>query len=141
MFKIARLPEAKTMRAKYLLLTFVLFGALLVPSAALAADDGDVGKIDASVTTILEATGGDRAVPVIVYTDPGAQAVVEAAVPGGVETTVLPGFDAVAAFLTQAEIEALSGDPSVALIVADNPVFGFDYASSLDVTNLAIGLD
>ena len=27
------------------------------------------------------------------------------------------------------------------MIVADNPVFGFDYASSLDITNLAIGLD
>ena len=129
------------MRAKYLLLTFVLFCALLVPTTALAADEGDAGKIDASVTTILEATGGDRAVPVIVYTDPGAQSVVEDAVPGGVETTVLPGFDAVAAFLTQDEIEALSGHASVALIVADNPVFGFDYASSLDVTNLAIGLD
>ena len=25
--------------------------------------------------------------------------------------------------------------------MADNPVFGFDYASSMDVTNLAIGLD
>ena len=60
--------------------------------------------------------------------------------PRGVETTDLSGFDAVAAYLTQDEIDALAASDSVDLIVADNPVFGFDYASSLDVTNLAIGL-
>ena len=63
------------------------------------------------------------------------------AVPSGVETTALAGFDAVAAYLTQDEIDALAASDSVDLIVADNPVFGFDYASSLDITNLAIGLD
>ena len=34
----------------------------------------------------------------------------------------------------------MADDPSVGLIAADNPVFGLDYRSSLDVTNLSIGL-
>ena len=129
------------MRAKYLILAIALLCLLALPSTALAADDNDGGKIDTSVTTVLDATGGDEAVPVIVYTDPGAGGVVDDVVPTGVETTALAGFDAVAAYLTQEEIDALSASDSVDLIVADNPVFGFDYASSLDVTNLAIGLD
>ena len=101
----------------------------------------DSSKVDSSVTTVLEATGGKAAVPVIVYTDPGAEGVVDEVAPNGVETTTLAGFDAVAAYLTQDEIAALAACAAVDLIVADNPVFGFDYASSLDVTNLAIGLD
>jgi serine protease AprX len=129
------------MRAKYSILAIALLCLLALPSTALAADDNDSGKIDTSVTTVLDATGGDEAVPVIVYTDPGAGGVVDAAVPMGVETTDLDGFDAVAAYLTQDEIDTLAASASVDLIVADNPVFGFDYASSLDITNLAIGLD
>ena len=72
---------------------------------------------------------------------PGAEGVVNDVVPTGVETTDLPGFDAVAAYLTADEIDALAASDVVDLIVADNPVFGFDYATSLDVTNLSIGLD
>ncbi len=133
--------EAMKMRARYFVLAIALLCLLASPATALAGDDGDDAKIDTSVTTVLDATGGDEAVPVIVYTEPGAEGVVERVVPEGVETTVLAGFDAVAAYLTQEEIEALAADVSVDLIVADNPVFGFDYASSLDITNLAIGLD
>ena len=132
--------EAMKMRAKYLVLATALLCLLAVPSTALAADD-QAGKIDDSVTTVLAATGESDAVPVIVYTDPGAEGVVDQSVPIGVETTTLAGFDAVAAYLTEAEIDALAASDSVDLIVADNPVFGFDYASSMDVTNLAIGLD
>ena len=129
------------MRAKYLILAIALLCLLALPSTALAADDNDSSKVDSSVTTVLDATGGSAAVPVIVYTDPGAEAVVEAVAPTGVETTVLAGFDAVAAYLTEAEIDTLAASGAVDLIVADNPVFGFDYASSMDITNLAIGLD
>jgi serine protease AprX len=129
------------MRAKYLILAIALFCLLALPSTALAADDTDSAKVDASVTTVLDATGGTEAVPVIVYTQPGEGAVVDGVVPSGVETTDLDGFDAVAAYLTQDEIDALATSDSVDLIVADNPVFGFGYASSLDITNLAIGLD
>jgi serine protease AprX len=130
-----------TMRARYLVLAIALLCFLALPATALAADDGDSAKIDPSVTTVLEATGGNEAVPVLVYTQPDAAAVVDQSVPLGVETTDLAGFDAVAAYLTPDEIQTLAGDASVNLIVADNPVFGFDYASSLDITNLAIGLD
>ena len=130
------------MRAKYLFLAIALLCLLALPSTALAADDSnDSSKIDTSVTTVLDATGGTEAVPVIVYTEPGAGGVVDDAVPAGVETTDLSGFDAVAAYLQPDEIDALAASDSVDLIVADNPVFGFDYASSLDITNLAIGLD
>ena len=133
--------EAMKMRVKYLILAIALLCLLALPSTALAADDSDDAKVDTSVTTVLDATGGDEAVAVIVYTDPGAGGVVQDAVPTGVETTDLPGFDAVAAYLTEEEIDALAASDSVDLIVADNPVFGFDYKSSLDITNLAIGLD
>ncbi len=129
------------MRARYLICAIGLLCLLALPATALAADDSDGGKVDSSVTTVLEATGGNAAVPVIVYTEPGAEGVVDAVAPSGVETTTLAGFDAVAAYLTQEEIDALAACARVDLIVADNPVFGFDYASSLDVTNLAIGLD
>jgi serine protease AprX len=129
------------MRARYLILAIALLCLLALPSAALAKDGGDNAKIDDSVTTVLDATGNDEAVPVIVYTDPGAGGVVDDVVPSGVETTDLADFDAVAAYLTEDEIDALAARDAVDLIVADNPVFGFDYASSLDITNLAIGLD
>jgi serine protease AprX len=160
MIKIARLPnptfavadvdasderlstgvEAMKMRARYLIFAIGLLCLLALPATALAADS-DGGKVDSSVTTVLEATGGNAAVPVIVYTEPGAEGVVDQVAPSGVETTTLAGFDAVAAYLTHEEIDALAACAGVDLIVADNPVFGFDYASSLDVTNLAIGLD
>ena len=129
------------MRAKYLILVIALLCLLALPATALAKDKGNSAKIDDSVTTVLEAAGGDEAVPVLVYTEPDAAAVVADAVPDGVATTELTEFDAVAAFLTQDEILALSDEASVNMIVSDNPVFGFDYVSSLDITNLAIGLD
>jgi len=132
--------EAIRMRAKYLILAITLLCLLALPSAALAKDKRDADKIDASVTAILDATRGDEAVPVIVYTDPDAALVVDAVVPRGVETTSLEAFDAVAAYLTSDEIDAVSAADGVEMIVADNPVFGFDYASSMDITNLAIGL-
>jgi subtilisin family serine protease len=133
--------EAMKMRAKYLILAVALLCLLALPATALAANDSDAGKIDDSVTTVLDATGDDQAVPVIVYTDPGEQDVVTSAVPEGVETTQLDGFDAVATYLTGDEINDLASSDSVDLIVADNPVFGLDYASSMDITNLSIGLN
>ena len=129
------------MRARYLFLAIALLCLLALPATVLAKDNGDSAKIDDSVTTVLEAASGDEAVPVLVYTEPDASGVVADAVPDGVATTELSEFDAVAAYLTQDEIQALSGEASVNMIVSDNPVFGFDYASSLDITNLAIGLD
>ena len=82
--------EAMKMRAKYLFLAIALLCLLALPATALAADDNnDSSKIDTSVTTVLDATGGDEAVPVIVYTEPGAADVVDDAVPAGVETTGL----------------------------------------------------
>ena len=96
------------MKVRFLFLAVALLCLLALPVAALADDSGDASKIDPSVTTVLEATGGDQAVPVLVYTEPDATGVVQDAVPAGVETTELPSLDAVAAYLTPDEITALS---------------------------------
>jgi serine protease AprX len=71
---------------------------------------------------------------------PGALSQVTATIPLGVDITQLPLVDSVAAFLTPEEIAALGNAGFVATIVADNPVHGFDYQSSMDVTNMTIGL-
>ncbi len=138
--------KAMKMRAKYLILAAALLCLLAAPSMAPARNGGltkasGSDKVDSSVTTVLEATDGTVPIPVIVYTQPGGQNIVGRVVPDGVETTVLDEFDAVATYLTDQEIRKLAAYGSVDLIVVDNPVFGFDYASSLDIKNLAIGLD
>ena len=133
--------EAMKMRAKYLVLAMALLCLLAVPPAAQAADD-EAGKIDDSVATVLAATGGERRRSRHrVHGPRRCTAWSIRACPAASRRRPSPGFDAVAAYLTEAEIDALAASDAVALIVADNPVFGFDYASSMDVTNLAIGLD
>jgi len=126
------------MKPRILVLTVALLCLLVVPTVALA--DGEPGgKIDPSVATVLEASGGDVAVPVMVNA-PGALDQVIATIPLGVDVTELPLVGSVAAFLTPVEIRALGDASFVTEIVADNPVHGFDYQSTMDVTNLTIGL-
>ena len=84
-------------------------------------------------------TGGDQAVPVIVYA-PNSLGSVDAVTPVGVDTTDVPLVDGVAASLTPDVIANLANQRYVTGIVADNPVFGLDFGSSMDITNLAIGL-
>jgi len=126
------------MKPRILVLTVALLCLLVVPNVALA-DNEPGGKIDPSVVTVLEATGGNVAIPVMVNA-PGALDQVSATIPLGVDVTELPLVDSVAAFLTPAEIQALGNASFVTTIVADNPVHGFDYRSTMDVTNLTIGL-
>jgi len=126
------------MKPRFLVLTVALLCVLALPSVALAENEPG-GKIDTSVQTVLEATGGEVAIPVMVNA-PGALDQVSAMIPLGVDVTQLPLVDSVAAFLTPAEIAALGNASFVTAIVADNPVFGFDYRSTMDVTNLTIGL-
>ncbi len=125
-------------RPRILVLTVALLCVLALPSVALA-DGEPAGAIDQSVVTVLEVTGGTVAVPVMVYA-PGALDQVTATIPLGVDVTALPLVDSVAAFLTPAEITALGQASFVTAIVADNLVHGFDYRSSMDITNLTIGL-
>ncbi len=127
------------MSKKILIIVVALLCLLALPASALAADQLDNVKIDASVQTAVDAAGGDQAVPVIVYAPDNLDAVA-ATVPEGVDTTPMPLVDGVAAYLTPDEIATLADDDSVTGIVADNPVFGVDYQSSMDITNLAIGL-
>jgi len=126
------------MKPRILVLAVALLSLLALPNVALA-DDEPGGKIDPSVVTVLEATGGTVAIPVMVNA-PGALDQVTATIPLGVDVTLLPLVDSVAAFLTPAEIAALGNAAFVTTIVADNPVHGFDYRSTMDVTNLTIGL-
>ena len=126
------------MKPRILILTVALLCLLAVPNLALADNEPD-GKIDSSVVTVLEATGGNVAVPVMVNA-PGALDQVTATIPLGVDITQLPLVDSVAAFLTPDEIRALGDASFVTAIVADNLVHGFDYQSTMDVTNLTIGL-
>jgi len=126
------------MKPRILVLTVALLCLLVVPSVALA-DNEPGGKIDQSVATVLEATGGNVAIPVMVNA-PGALDQVCATIPLGVDVTQLPLVGSVAAFLTPEEIHALGNASFVTDIVADNPVHGFDYRSTMDVTNLTIGL-
>ncbi len=126
------------MRFRLFGLAVALLCLLALPVTALA--DGEPGgKIDPSVTTVLEATGGTQAIPVMVVA-PGALDQVQASIPLGVDVTQIPIVDSLAAFLTPAEIQALGNASFVQQVVADNPVFGFDYLSSMDITNLTIGL-
>ena len=126
------------MKPRILVLTVALLCLLALPSVALAENEPG-GKIDPSVVTVLEATGGNVAIPVMVNA-PGALDQVTATIPLGVDVTQLPLVDSVAAFLTPGEIAALGNASFVTAIVADNPVLGFDYESTMDVTNLTIGL-
>jgi serine protease AprX len=131
--------EAIQMSKRFLILAVALFGLLALPASALAADQLDNAKIDSSVQTVIDATGGDVAVPVIVYA-PDNLGSVDAVIPDVVDTTNIPLVDGVAAYLTPDEIASLADQDYVTGIVADNPVSGVDYASSMDITNLAIGL-
>jgi serine protease AprX len=126
------------MKPRVLLLAVALLCLLALPAAALA-DDEPGGTIDTSVQTVLEATGGNTAVPVMV-TAPGALDEVLAMIPLGVDITAIPIVDSLAAFLTPEEIQALGDAAFVEQIVADNLVHGFDVAGGMDVTNLTIGL-
>ena len=126
------------MKARILALTVALLCLLAVPNVALADNEPD-GKIDPSVVTVLEATGGNVAIPVMVNA-PGALDQVTATIPLGVDITQLPLVDSLAAFLTPGEIAALANASFVTTIVADNLVHGFSYQSTMDITNLTIGL-
>ena len=126
------------MKVKTLLLAIAMLCLLALPVTALAADTVG-GAINPGVKVALDAAGPDAAVPVLVYA-PGNLDAVQAAVPQMVETTRLPVVDAVAAYLTADEIAYLAAQDFVTGIVPDNPVYGFDYRSTMDITNLTIGL-
>ena len=126
------------MNRRFLILAVALLCLLALPATALAADELDGVTIDPSVRLVVDATGGDEAVPVLVYAQSGPDVV--GLLPQGVEITRLPVIGALAAYLTPQEIEALAGEDFVQAIVADNPVYGVDYRDSMDITNLSIGL-
>ncbi len=118
-------------------LALAVVTALLAIGAAPAAAAND--KVNPSVRVALEAAGPGEAVPVLVVA-PGRLGKVASRLPSGTEAAKLPLVGAVAAWLTQDQIEALADESWVSAIVADNPVYGIGSAASMDVTNLTIGL-
>ena len=131
------------MRAKYLILAIALLCLLALPSTALAADDND-GAQDRHERHDGPRRHGRRRGRSRhrVHGARGRAASCDDAVPAGVETTDLAGLRRRRRVSDGRRRSTRSPRAtSVDLIVADNPVFGFDYASSLDITNLAIGLD
>lgn len=129
------------MRARHLAIAIALLCFLAWPATAMAKNGNSEAsaKIDTSVQTVEDATGDNVAVPVIVYA-PGNLGDVQNVLPMGVDTTQMPIINGVAAYLTPDEIQTMASQSFVTSIVADNPVFGFDYTSSMDITNLSIGL-
>jgi serine protease AprX len=127
------------MTQRFLILAVALLCLLVSPTTALAAHQLQGAKIDPSVQLAVDTTGGDEAVPVLVYAPAATQAVADA-LPQGVDTTPLPIIGALAAYLTPNEIESVAAEDFVHGIVADNPIYGVDYRSSMDITNLTIGL-
>ena len=126
------------MKAKIFFLAVAVLCLLALPATVLATGAVD-DTVNPGVQVALDAAGQNAAVPVLVYTS-GALDRVQDALPAVVETTELPLVDAVAAYLTADEIALLAEQDFVIEIVPDNPVYGFDYQSSMDITNLTIGL-
>jgi serine protease AprX len=126
------------MKAKTLFLAVALLCLLALPATALGADTID-GTVSPGVAVALDAAGPGAAVPVIVYA-PGNLDDVQAALPEPVDSTALPVVGAVSAYLTADEIDSLAAQSFVTSIIPDNPVYGLDYRSSMDITNLTIGL-
>jgi serine protease AprX len=129
--------EARTMKTR-ITLALVVVTVLLAITPASAAAAGD--KVNPGVRVALQVAGPGEAVPVFVVA-PGHLGAVLGRLPAGVAATKLRLADAVAAWLTEDEIESLAERPYVAAILPDNPVYGIGVAdSSMDVTNVTIGL-
>jgi serine protease AprX len=126
------------MKAKILILTLVLACLTLLPAGMAWAADPPPG-VNASVDIALSTVDQGTAVPVIVYA-PGHTDDLLAALPVPYDTSDLSLVDGVAVSLNADQINQIAALPYVTQIVADNPVYGFDYQSSLDVTNSTIGL-
>ena len=119
-------------------LALIVVTCLLAAAPASAAPSSD--KLNPGVRVALEAAGPGEAVPVFVLA-PGKLGAVRAKLPAGVACDELRLVDAVAAWLSADQIEALAELPCVDAIIADDPVYGIGVANSaMDVTNLTIGL-
>jgi serine protease AprX len=124
------------MRARSTLLIAILLLCLALSPAAWAAPRS--GKVSHGVAVALKAAGPGEAVPVLVVA-PGHLRAVTERLPLAAEPSDLPLVRSVAAYLTADEIAAVAQLPFVHAIIPDNPVYGVG-ASSMDVTNLTIGL-
>jgi|GEM_PF-359388 len=132
------------MRARTLALyVAVLVVVVLAAFPAFAgAKDRSGGPVGSSLYEVLAAEEADAEIPVIIFGEDGTEAI-EAALPAGAGAVRLPLIDAVAAELTQEQIEALA-DSAVAAqieeIQLDDDVVGVGWTDYLSFTNSAIGL-
>jgi serine protease AprX len=134
------------MRRRYqaaVAVTLLLLLALASPAWAAkwdspAARPDTATKVDPAVTAALAASPGE-AVPVIVYA-PGHVDDVMGALSSTPDAEPLDVVKAAAAPLTAEQVDSLAELPYVTAITSDPTVFAADYASTMDVTNLTIGL-
>jgi serine protease AprX len=126
------------MRARISVIVVAALSLALLLAAPAWADDPSPG-VNPSVEQVLETVDPGTAVPVIVYA-PGHTGDLQGDLPIPNATTDLSLVDGVAVDLTAAQIDQIAALPYVSQIVADNMVFGADYQSSMDITNLTIGL-
>jgi serine protease AprX len=115
-----------------------LLALLTLASPAWAAKKDSAAKVDAAVNAALAASPRE-AVPMIVYA-PGHLKDVARVLSPDTRTRPLGLLKATAVALTAEQVRALTELPYVKAIAADTPVFAADYASTMDVTNLTIGL-
>jgi len=129
--------------------TLALFVAVLVvvvlaacPALAGAKDKSGDDPVGSSLYEVFAAEEVDGEIPVIIFGQNDTDAI-EAALPADAGAVELPLIDAVAAELTQQEIEALA-DSAVASeieeIQLDDDVVGVGWTDYLSFTNSAIGL-
>ncbi len=124
--------------AAVLLLLLALASPTWAATRSTATDaNREVGKIDPAVTAALAASPG-QAVPVIVYAPGHLKELAAALSPHAIDRLDL--VKAAAVPLTGEEVKALAALPYVRAIAVDPPVFAADYAGTMDVTNLTIGL-
>jgi len=127
------------MRTRYwAAIAAMLLLLLALASPAWAAKKDGAAKVDTGAAAALAVSPGE-AVPLIVYA-PGHVRQLAAVLSSQAAVERLDLVKAVAVSLTAEQVEALVALPYVSAITSDAPVFAADYASTMDVTNLTIGL-
>jgi serine protease AprX len=128
------------MKARLFVIGAAVLLAVVLALGGTAWADQASAPVDPSVLTELDAGNGCATVPVIVYATPGHLDDLTAEINPATMDDSLALIGAVSADVTSSSLTTLEALPYVDYIAADVPTFGTDYASSLDVTNAAIGL-
>ena len=127
------------MKAKLFVMGAAVLLAMILAMGGTAWADQGSAPVDPSVLTELDAANGGT-VPVLVYASPGHLGDLTAELDPATIDDSLALIGAVSTDVTSSSLAVIEALPYVDYIAADVPTFGTDVASSLDVTNAAIGL-